>query len=220
MKLVWLVTSVCVCTSSTLRSCVPQPLHQSDNLAFAVVDPRAARHGRGGGERRGRCGGMGGGRRLWWREEGMRCAAVSPRASSRRRRGRRQGEVEASSSKQLRLGSERKVEAEEGGGLDGKPVAAGEGATLVVAGAKQAEDEATSSSGWSVVWSSSPTASATEARICGVVVARAGVGDGGGGLRQRGRGGRRRRICRGRRQRNGRGVGGWGGGERGAFQLN
>ena len=49
MKLVWLVTLVCVCTSSTLRSCVPQPLHQSDNLAFAVVDPRAARHGRGGG---------------------------------------------------------------------------------------------------------------------------------------------------------------------------
>ena len=42
MKLVWLVTSVCVCTSSMLRSCVPQPLHQSDNLAFAVVDPRAA----------------------------------------------------------------------------------------------------------------------------------------------------------------------------------
>ena len=128
--------------------------------------------------------------------------------------------MEASLSKQLRLGSERKVEAEEGGGLDGKPVAAGEGATLVVVGAKQGEDEATSSSGWSVVWSSSPTASATEARICGVVVARAGVGDGGGGLRQRGRGGRRQRICRGRGQRNGRGVGGWGGGERGAFQLN
>ena len=106
--------------------------------------------------------------------------------------------MEASSSKQLRLGSERKVEVEEGGGLDGKPVAAGEGATLVVAGAKQAEDEVTSSSGWSVVWSSSPTASATEARICGVVVVRAGVGDGSGGLRQRGRGGRRRRICRGR----------------------
>ena len=136
MKLVWLVTSVCVCTSSTLRSCVPQPLHQSNNLAFAVVDPRAARHGRGGGERRGRCGGMGDERRLRRREEEMRCAAVSPRASSRRRRGRRQGEVEALSSKQLRLGSERKVEAEEGGGLDGKPVAAGEGATLVVAGAK------------------------------------------------------------------------------------
>src|SRR6185369_14706773 len=34
MKLVWLVTSVCVCTSSTLRSCVPQPLHQSDTLAL------------------------------------------------------------------------------------------------------------------------------------------------------------------------------------------
>ena len=44
--------------------------------------------------------------------------------------------MEASSSEHLRLGSERKVEAEEGGGLNGKLVAAGEGATLVVAGAK------------------------------------------------------------------------------------
>ena len=113
--------------------------------------------------------------------------------------------MEASSSKQLRLGSERKVEAEEGGGLDGKPVAAGEEATLVVAGAKQAQDEATSSSGV----------------VGGVVLLADGLGDGGKDLRcHRGDGGKDLRICRGRGQQNGRGVGGWGGGERGVFQLN
>jgi len=60
----------------------------------------------------------------------------------------------------------RGAEAEAGGGLDGEPAEAGEGAALAVAGAKQAEDEATCSLGRSAVRSSPPTASATEARIC------------------------------------------------------
>ena len=48
-------------------------------------------------------------RRCGGREEELRCAAVSPHASLGRRRGRRQGEVEASSSKrQTRASSARR----------------------------------------------------------------------------------------------------------------
>ena len=82
-------------------------------------------------------------------------------------------------------GVEHEAEAEAGGGLDGEPAAADEGAALAVAGAEHAEDEARSSSGRSAVRSSPPMASATEAMSCGVVATRAGDNGGGGagGLR-------------------------------------
>ena len=58
----------------------------------------------------------------------------------------------ASSSKEWHPGVEH--EAEAGGGLDGEPAAADEGAVLAVAGAEQAEDEARSSLGRSALRSS------------------------------------------------------------------
>ena len=73
--------------------------------------------------------------------------------------------MEALSSKQQPRG----FECEAGGGLDGEPTAADEGATPAVAGAKQAEDEARSSS-----W-----------RSCGAVLSANGLGDGGDELRCR-----------------------------------
>ncbi|KAG2562935.1 hypothetical protein PVAP13_8KG303833 [Panicum virgatum] len=90
-------------------------------------------------------------RRGGW-EEWLRCAAASPHASLRRRRGRRWGEVEASSSKQQSRASSARRSV--GGGLDGEPAVADEGAVLAVAGAEQAEDEARSSLGRSALRSS------------------------------------------------------------------